>query len=263
MIIQHNTNLIKKLLIKIVNVLRLSSNKNIEKQLIINPVYNKIIQDILLQFNVPNITNNIMQTLMKMGYKISTNDRELIDKLLLYRMSLITVNKLLIEKSGPAIKINDKENIKFEKIYMLDEIKPRSALYMAALDLIPDFYYNTLDDTINKLVKRNEIDHIYILSAIILLLNISALLQILNLSIQNLFSSRISYLNATIVTGLLTKYGLIIQMRQTDILKIINKLNSYTIDSKEFSKVLTDKFIPNLKLVISEYQTISRTFGVV
>lgn len=262
--LNQDVNLVKRIVIKIVNNLRIGNLNSLNNKLKIDEKYNRILNEIIDNFSIPIISNNIMQTLLKIGYRISTNDRNIIDKLLLYRIALITMDELLAnEKSKDAIKKDNNDNTNLKDMTKIDELNYRAALYFTALDLIPDFYYNRLSSLIDKLYKRKNDDYLFILGALILLKNINFILQINKLSLQKLFSSRISYINATLITGLLTKYGLIIQVNQAKILNILNRLNKLDVNTNDFTDVLLNKFMPNFKNTIAGYQNISRTFGVI
>jgi len=261
---QIDQNKIKRLVIKIVNLLRFNNLKHLEKYLIVQKTYNKLVTDVIFNFSVPIVSNNVMQTLIKIGYKIGSNERQIIDNLLLQRIALATVEKLLAEKTEPVNKLKSKDtDADLEKIVNLIDIKPRYALYATILDLIPDFYFNKLDNTIKKLSNREIDDYIFVVGALILFININTLLQLININISTLFSSRPSYINATLITGLLTKYAIILQINSADIINISNRLRKLEVDVNKLTEFLTNKFIPNLKVSVSEYQNISRTFAVV
>lgn len=261
---QIDQNKIKRLVIKIVNLLRFNNLKHLEKYLVVPKTHNKLVTDVIFDFSVPIVSNNVMQTLIKIGYKIGSNERQIIDNLLLQRIALATIEKLLSEKTEQLDKLKNKDtNTDLEKIVNLIEIKPRYALYATVLDLIPDFYFNRLDNVIKKLSKRDVDDYVFVVGALILFVNINTLLQLININVNTLFSSRPSYINATLITGLLTKYAIILQVNSADIINISNRLKKLEIDTNKLTEFLTNKFIPNLKLTISEYQNISRTFAVV
>lgn len=261
---QIDQNKIKRLVIKIVNLLRFNNLKQLEKYLVVQRIHNKLVTDVIFNFSVPIISNNTMQTLIRLGYKIGSNERQIIDNLLLQRIALATVEKMLVERTESLNKIKNK-NIEtdLEEIANLIDIKPRYALYVTLLDLIPDFYFNKLDNVIKKLAKRDIDDYIFVVGSLILFVNINTLLQLININVSTLFSSRASYINATLITGLLTKYAIILQANIAHIINISNRLKKLEIQTNKLTEFLTNEFIPNLKTTVSEYQNISRTFAIV
>lgn len=260
----HSSNSIKPILIKIVNLLNIKRNKNLLQKLSIDKTYISIINDFLDKFTVPNITQNILNTIIKLGYKISGDDREIVNHIMLTRIYLYTMSELINNNNirTPSLILNDKLDDKFISIKEIKSYPYKAALYFAIIDLIPDFYYDKLDLLIKDLYRKKEVDYLYFYSVLILALNLNLLLQINTISMEKLFSSRFTYINATILAGVVTKYSLIMQYRSSYLQSIFERIKKYEVDSGALSKVTSDIIMPNFRKNLDYYQLISRTFTV-